>query len=39
VLARRLLPQTVEEMVEQGLADDELVVDGEVFEEVVLEPV
>jgi EmrB/QacA subfamily drug resistance transporter len=36
-LARRLLPRTVEDMVEQGLADDELVIDGEVFEEVALE--
>jgi EmrB/QacA subfamily drug resistance transporter len=39
ILARRLLPQTVDEMVEQGLPDDEVVLDGVVFDEVALEPV
>jgi EmrB/QacA subfamily drug resistance transporter len=38
-LARRLLPRTVEDMVEQGLTDDEVVIDGEVFDEVALQPV
>ncbi len=38
VAARRLLPRTFEPIVAQGLADDEVLVDGKVFDEVVLEP-
>ena len=33
-LARRLLPRDVEAVVEQGLTDDELLIDGVVFEEL-----
>jgi EmrB/QacA subfamily drug resistance transporter len=38
VVARRLLPRTFEPIVAQGLADDEVLIDGKVFDEVVLEP-
>jgi EmrB/QacA subfamily drug resistance transporter len=39
VIVRRVLPHEVEAPVEQGLADDEVLVDGEVFDEVALEVV